>query len=74
MWNTNNIQKVEIDNQNKKLYVYYREDSNMVLAIYPPRPVKPSYYREVYSFDNLEFIEREYAVVERGYETITYKQ
>ena len=28
----------------------------------PPSP--PSYYREVFSFENLEFIEKEYAQVE----------
>ena len=28
----------------------------------PPPP--PSYYREVFSFENLEFIEKEYAQVE----------
>jgi len=36
----------------------------------PPPP--PSYYREVYSFDNLVFEKKEYAKVERAFENITW--
>ena len=72
MFNNNNqIQKVEIDQENKKLYVYYIQ-SNSHLMSNPPPP--PSYYREVYSFDKLDFIEKEYAKVERAYEKITYEK
>jgi hypothetical protein len=69
MFNNNQIQKVEIDQENKKLYVYYVQD-NSHLTSYPPPP--PSYYREIFSFDNLEFIEKEYAKVERGFEKVTW--
>ena len=69
MFNNNQIQKVEIDQENKKLYVYHVQD-NSHLTSYPPPP--PSYYRDVFSFDNLEFIEKEYGQVERAYEKITY--
>ena len=55
----------------KRLYIYYVQD-NSHLTVYPPPP--PSYYREIYSFDNLNFIEKEYAKVERAYEKIIYKQ
>ena len=50
MFNNNQIQKVEIDQEKKKLYVYYVQD-NSSLMTYPPPP--PSYYREIFSFDNL---------------------
>jgi hypothetical protein len=69
MFNNNQIQKVEIDQEKKKLYVYYVQD-NSSLMTYPPPP--PSYYSEIFSFENLEFIEREYAQVERAFEKITY--
>ena len=58
MFNKNQIQKVEIDQEKKKLYVYYIQDNSHLMSNPPP---PPSYYREVFSFDNLEFIEKEYA-------------
>ena len=69
MFNNNQIQKVEIDQEKKKLYVYYVQDNSHLMS-YPPPP--PSYYREIFSFDNLEFIKKEYAQVERAFEKITY--
>jgi hypothetical protein len=66
----NKIEKVEIDKDNKKLYIYYTQDNSHLLSNPPP---PPSYYREVYSFDNLEFIEKEYAKVERSVEKIIWK-
>jgi len=71
MFESNQIQKVEIDKDNKKLYIYYVQDNSTYMSNPPP---PPSYYREVYSFDNLEFVEKEYAKVERGYEKITYNK
>jgi hypothetical protein len=65
------IQKVEIDQKNKKLYIYCIQDNSHLMS-FPPPP--PSYYREVYSFDSLRFIEKEYAKVEIAYEKITYKE
>ena len=69
MFNNNQIQKVEIDQEKKKLYVYYVQDNSHLMSNPPP---PPSYYREVFSFDNLEFIEKEYAKVERGFEKVTW--
>jgi hypothetical protein len=69
MFNKNQIQKVEIDQEKKKLYVYYVQDNSHLMSNPPP---PPSYYREVFSFDNLEFIEKEYAKVERGFEKVTW--
>jgi len=69
MLNNNQIQKVEIDQEKKKLYVYYVQDNSHLLSNPPP---PPSYYREVFSFDNLEFIEKEYANVERAVEKVTW--
>jgi hypothetical protein len=69
MFNKNQIQKVEIDQEKKKLYVYYIQDNSHLMSNPPP---PPSYYREVFSFDNLEFIEKEYAKVERGFEKVTW--
>ena len=69
MFNKNQIQKVEIDQKNKKLYVYHRQDNSHLMSNPPP---PPSYYRDVYSFDTLEFVEKEYAKVERGFEKITW--
>lgn len=66
----NQIQKVEIDKENKRLYIYYVKDNSMLMSNPPP---PPSYYREVYSFDNLEFVEKQYAKVERAYEKISYE-
>ena len=68
MFNNNQIQKVEIDQEKKKLYVYYVQD-NSSLMTYPPPP--PSYYRAIFSLENLEFIEREYAQVKHAFEKIT---
>ena len=67
----NQIQKVEFDQENKKLYIYYIQDNSHLMS-YPPPP--PSYYREIYSFDKLEFIETEYAKVERSYEKIIWSR
>lgn len=69
MFNNNQIQKVEINQEKKKLYVYYIQDNSHLMSNPPP---PPSYYREVFSFDKLEFIENEYAKVERGFEKITW--
>ncbi len=69
MFNNNQIQKLEIDQVKKKLYVYYVQDNSHLMSNPPP---PPSYYREVFSFDNLEFIEKEYAKVERGFEKVTW--
>jgi hypothetical protein len=69
MFNNNQIQKVEIDQEKKKLYVYYIQDNSHLMSNPPP---PPSYYREVFSFDNLEFIEKEYAKVERSFEKVTW--
>ena len=70
MWNNNQIQKVEIDQENKEFYVYYIQDNSHLMSNPPP---PPNYYREVYSFDNLEFIEKEYAEVERSKEVVKWK-
>ncbi len=69
MFNKNQIQKVEIDQEKKKLYVYYIQDNSHLMSNPPP---PPSYYREVFSFDNLEFIGIEYAKVERSFEKIIW--
>lgn len=63
------IQNVEIDQENQRLYIYCVQD-NSHLTSYPP-PL-PTYYREVYSFDALRFVEKQYAKVERAFEKITY--
>ena len=68
--NRDTIQKVEIDNENKKLYIYYAQDNSMLMSNPPP---PPSYYREVFSFENLEFVEKEFAQVERKQEIIRWK-
>ena len=69
MFNTNQIQRVEVDHKKKKLYIYYIQDNSHLMSNPPP---PPSYYREVYSFESLEFVETEYAKVERAYEKITW--
>ena len=56
MFNTNQLQKVEVDQEKKKLYIYYIQDNSHLMSNPPP---PPSYYREVYSFDKLEFVETE---------------
>ena len=63
--------KVEIDQEKKRLYVYHVQDNSHIMTNPPP---PPSYYREVYSFDKLEFIEKEYADVKTAYETITWAE
>ena len=68
--NRDTIQKVEIDNENKKLYIYYVQGNSMLMSNPPP---PPSYYREVFSFENLEFVEKEFAQVERKQEIIKWK-
>jgi len=68
--NTDQLHKVEIDKESKKLYVYYTQDNSHLMSN-PPPPI--SYYREVYSFDNLELIEKEYAEIERKQEVIKWK-
>lgn len=65
------IQKVEIDQKAKKLYIYYIQDNSHLMSNPPP---PPSYYREVYSFDNLELKEKEYAEVQRAKEVIKWEQ
>ena len=67
---TKRLQKVEIDQEAKKLYIYYIQDNSHLLS-YPPPP--PSYFREVYSFDNMELLDTEYAEVERSKEIIKWK-
>ena len=69
MFNNNKIQNIEIDEDNKKLYVYYIQDNSHLLSNPPP---PPSYYRDIFSFENLKFVEKEYAKVERAFEKITY--
>jgi hypothetical protein len=69
MFNNNQIKKVEIDQENKKLYVYYVQDNSRLMSNPPP---PPSYYREVFYFDNLKFIEKEYAKIERGFEKVKW--
>lgn len=46
MFNNNQIQKVEIDQEKKVLYVYYVQDNSHLMSNPPP---PPSYYRDVYS-------------------------
>ena len=70
MIDTKRLQKVEIDQEAKKLYIYYIQDNSHLLS-YPPPP--PSYFREVYSFDNMELLDTEYAEVERSKEIIKWK-
>lgn len=67
----NDITKVEIDEENKKLYVYFVQDNSMLMSNPPP---PPSYYRKVYSFDGLKFEGREEATVTRSAETITWPE
>ena len=70
MIDTKRLQKVEIDQEAKKLYIYYIQDNSHLLS-YPSPP--PSYFREVYSFDNMELLDTEYAEVERSKEIIKWK-
>ena len=68
--NTNGLQKVEIDQKDKKLYIYYIQDNSHLMSNPPP---PPSYLREVYSFDNMELLDTEYAEVKRSKEVIKWK-
>ena len=67
--NTDQLQKIEIDQEAKKLYIYYIQDNSHLLSNPPP---PSSYYREVYSFDNIELVNKEYAEVERSKEIIKW--
>ena len=64
------IVNVKIDYDINKLYIYYIQDNSHLMSNPPP---PPTYYREVYSFANMKFIEKEEAVVERAMENITWK-
>lgn len=70
MLDRDTLQKVEIDNENKKLYIYFIQDNSMLMSNPPP---PPSYYREVFTFDKLEFVEKEFAQIERKQEIIKWK-
>ena len=70
MIDTKKLQKVEIDQEAKKLYIYYIQDNSHLLSNPPP---PPSYLREVYSFDNMKLLNTEYAEVERSKEIIKWK-
>ena len=70
MIDTKRLQKVEIDQEDKKLYIYYIQDNSHLLNNPPP---PPSYFREVYSFDNIQLLDTEYAEVERSKEVIKWK-
>ena len=56
----NQLQKVEIDQEAKKLYIYYIQDNSHLMSNPPPPPI---YYREVYSFDDLKLEGKEYAEI-----------
>ena len=68
--NTKILQKVEIKQEAKKLYIYYIQDNSHLMSNPPP---PPSYFREVYSFDNMELLDTEYAEIERSKEVIKWK-
>ena len=77
MVDTKRLQKLEIDQEAKKLYIYYIQDNSHLLSNPPP---PPSYLREVYSFgdmelffDNMELLDTEHAEVERSKEIIKWK-
>jgi len=63
------IQKIEIDQEKKRLYIYKVKDNSMLMSNPPP---PPSYYREIYSFDDLTFIEKEFAEVTRAVEEVKF--
>lgn len=68
------IERIEINNDKKLLYVYYKVANNFVYAVNTTVNLPESkYYRKVYSFDNLQFIKDEYPRIERGYEKIIYE-
>ena len=69
MIDTKGLQKVEIDQEAKKLYIYYIQDNSHLMSNPPP----PSYLREIYSFDNMVLLDTEYAEVERSKEVIKWK-
>jgi hypothetical protein len=68
--NTKVLQKVEIDQEAKNLYIYYIQDNSHLMSNPPP---PPNYLREVYSFDNMKLLDTEYAEVERSKEVIKWK-
>tara|TARA_R110000822_G_scaffold271793_1_gene394402 strand:- start:366 stop:581 length:216 start_codon:yes stop_codon:yes gene_type:complete len=70
MIDTKGLQKVEIDQEAKKLYIYYIRDNSHLMSNPPP---PPSYIREVYSFGNMVLLDTEYAEVERSKEVIEWK-
>jgi|TARA_B110000093_G_C12752199_1_gene318936 hypothetical protein len=70
MIDTKGLQKVEIDQEAKKLYIYYIQDNSHLMSNPPP---PPSYLREIYSFDNMVLLDTEYAEVERSKEVIKWK-
>jgi len=61
MFDNIKLERTVIDQEKKRLYIYFKQDNSHLMSN-PPSP--PSYYREVFSFENLEFIEKEYAQVE----------
>jgi len=63
------IQKIEINQKNKRLYIYKVQDNSHLMSNPPP---PPSYYREIYSFENLEFVEKEVAEVTRRFEEVKF--
>ena len=65
MFDNIKLERTVIDQEKKRLYIYFKQDNSHLMSnplSNPPPP--PSYYREVFSFENLEFIEKEYAQVE----------
>jgi len=62
------IQNIEIDQANKRLYIYYKQDNSHLLSDPPP----PSYYREVYKFESLVNIGADHAHVTRESEKIEW--
>ena len=61
MFDNIKLERTVIDQEKKRLYIYFKQDNSHLMSNPPP---PPSYYREVFSFENLEFIEKEYAQVE----------
>jgi hypothetical protein len=63
------VEKVDIDYENKKLVIYYKQDNSHLLT--NPSP-PPSYFRKIYSFSDLVHVETQQATVERSYEKVIY--
>jgi hypothetical protein len=63
------VEKVEIDHEKNRFYIYYVKDNSTFMSNPPP---PPSYYREIYSFDNLKLVETEHAKVKRAFEEVKY--